>query len=189
MSKFVKKRTTFILTPPPEQQADDDDIFNRPPRAVVRAQVQTARITCRVCEKPAQVPIDAAGLLCDLCRGNIEVTQHHITHAQQAAQERLQNAWERFDADLAHASPEVDAAWAKVEAARLAVFNGTVTQAAFDEAWRRRKAAGGEFATLQESYEALEQVAEECNRQLEWASRAQAEVEAALDDLQTRKAA
>lgn len=55
-------------------EADTDDLFAGPSRRLT----QTARITCRVCERPAEVPILANGKLCDVCRSDVAATSRHI---------------------------------------------------------------------------------------------------------------
>lgn len=171
-----------------EQQADE--LFPEDHKADRETILEAARITCRVCGKPAEIPIVTPGLLCDLCRSDIEAIRQHINEVAQKAADRLSAVFNAFDIAVMTASPEVQAAWTKVEAARVAMANGTVTRERFDANWQRRKSEGGEFAELLTHYEGLEQVAEECNRQLEWAASAAGEVQAALEAQQvTRKAA
>src|SRR5690242_18908515 len=63
--------------------AIDDDIFARPPRSALRKETQaiekpTGRITCRVCDRPATVPLDHPALLCPECLSDLNATRARV---------------------------------------------------------------------------------------------------------------
>ena len=157
----------------------------------------TTRITCRVCDRPAEIPILSSGLLCSLCRADLDATEVHIRGTLQAAEEALSDAWTRWDADLAHASDDDRAWWSKVSAAALAVEQGAMSRAEYDRkaksalnlepaalALKQGTMSQAEYdqkarrAALLQQSEAVEALVRATER---WA-RALAEVEAARDD-------
>ncbi len=73
---------------------------------------RTARITCRVCRKPAEVLISAEGLLCGYYREDIDRTLSHLRELFNGAWHALYNATARLAADLAHADEAVLRRWA-----------------------------------------------------------------------------
>lgn len=109
-----------------------------------------AHITCRVCEKPARVPVDHPALLCALCLIDLDATAAHIQECLRAIWARWDEATERWQAQVA-ASGHADR-WAKVEAAMIGVGLGQVSARAFDEVWAKRKAEGGPFGALLEAW-------------------------------------
>ena len=90
------------------QQITLEDALNDPAPlsfdAPHRPAVLTTRITCRVCNRKQDIPVLATGLLCDLCRADLDATEAHIRATLAAAEQALTEAWTRWDADLAHAS-------------------------------------------------------------------------------------
>lgn len=96
-------------------ETDIDDLFAAPARRP--AVKRTARITCRVCECSATVPIDAPAKLCTLCAEDLDRTTAHITARYDAAAGRHHDAWERLDADVAHADEATVARWQRYLAA------------------------------------------------------------------------
>lgn len=176
----VKKRTTFVapvVAPPGEDPAAD--LFDRPPRAVALAPSATSRITCRVCRRPAAIPLGALGLLCDLCREDLGEATKHVQAIQWAAGKRLRQQWEAFDAHLAAADQATRERWAKVEAARVRWAAGKLTAERFQGAWSDAKAQEGAFAALLAAYEALEAVSVDVSERQEQARCAMEEIAAA----------
>lgn len=115
------------------QQITLDDALNDPDPLSFDAPKrppQTARITCRVCNRKEDVPISSSGLLCALCRADLGATERHIKETLAAAEQALHDAWARWDADLAHS--DESEWWSKVSAAALAVSRGEMTQADYD---------------------------------------------------------
>lgn len=75
--------------------ADPDPLsFDPPPRAAAL----TIRRTCVVCDKPAEIPILAAGLLCDHCRRDLDATERHIRETLAAAEQAFDDATTCWDA-------------------------------------------------------------------------------------------
>lgn len=134
------------------------------------------RITCRVCERPAAVPIDHPALLCPLCIEDLDATARHVAERYAAIVVRFQTAWQTLE-DAVAASPE-QAWWAQVETYRASADYSAAT---FSEAWRRAKVAGGERARLCGLWEALDGVAAELEQIEGWYRKAGAELRAARD--------
>lgn len=157
-----------------------DDALNDPDPLsfdVPRRPPLTARITCRVCDKPAEIPILAAGLLCDLCRADLDATEAHIRQTLDAAEQALTDAWTRWDADLAH-SGEAEW-WARVSAAALAVEQGQMPRADYDRKAQAALTQGGPRAALLRQSQATIDVAAATEWTRGWARAALEEVEAA----------
>jgi len=136
---------------------------------------QTARITCRVCDKPAEVPILSSGLLCTLCRADLDATERHIRETLAAAEQALHAAWERWDADLAHADTADRERYQKVCAAQAENAPG------FAEKYARAVAKGDGLNALLTSAERAETALKAMERTQGWADAALGEVEAARD--------
>jgi len=145
--------------------------------APARTMAALERITCRVCERPAAVPIDHPALLCPLCMEDLDATASHVAERYAAVVVRFQGAWQTLE-DAVAASP--DRAWwnEKVEKYRA---RADYSAATFDAAWRAAKAAGGDKARLCGLWEALDGVAAELERIEGWYRRACAELRAARD--------
>lgn len=150
----------------------DDDLFDGPAVAVAPS---TARITCRVCERPAETAIDAPARLCQLCAEDLEKTAAHIAGRLQAAMWAAQDAWERLDADVGHAD---DATLARWHAFQDAITAGDPRA---DETERRAAAVKGDFAALVRRWVAWKTALDAMSRIERWAALARAEVEAARD--------
>lgn len=142
-----------------------------------RAPAMTICITCRVCNKPAEIPITASGLLCDLCRVDLATTETHIRDTLATAEQTLTDAWTRWDADLAH-SGEADW-WARVSAAQIAVEQGQMTRAEFDRKVATTIKQGGIRATLWAQSQAIEALVRATETTRAWAEAALEEVRAA----------
>lgn len=100
MKRFDFATGTYLEEP-------SDDIFT-----VVLEPPQTARITCRVCNRPATVAIDAPARLCALCGADVPATVAHVQTTYAAALARVDDAWARFDADMAQADEGTATRWA-----------------------------------------------------------------------------
>lgn len=147
---------------------EENDLFSRPPRTARHQLMPTARITCRVCGLPSEVPIDNPVLLCAPCRVDIEQTRGFVEETLRLVEERWQATWETFDEQSASV-PQ----WGAIEQARL-----NADPMLFAEAWRRRKAEGGALGKLLEAREALDLVSDELQRRRAWAESAMREIEA-----------
>lgn len=146
----TKRRTTFIQQPLIEEE---DDLFSRPTRIDARA--QTARITCRVCDARAEVPVLHPALLCPACLADLPATRARVQGWVDAALALLDSnatTWARCAADPL---------WQPVQRALEAVADGTMAHAQLDRTWATRTAEGGALATLLERYEGY---VRECER-------------------------
>lgn len=154
---------------------DDDDLFNIPHRAPIAL----ARIHCRVCGAKAEQSIDTAGLLCPLCREDLDKTERHIRGVLDAALTSFLNARDLHQANVAHADERTQARYQRVQDALGAAHDGelspTSVQRRYDEARGRTDALG----TLLVEKEKTEEIAMEYQRVQAWAARGLEEVEAA----------
>lgn len=135
----------------------------------------TARITCRVCDRKATVPILSSGLLCPDCRADLDTTARHIAETLAAAEQRFVVAVEGWDADYAHADEQDQARYHVVCEARAA---GAAT---FQAKYERALAKGDGLSALLRSKERCDAVADEVQRVRIWAACAMNEVEAARE--------
>lgn len=168
----TKRRTTFVLGQITLADAlnDSDPLsFDAPQRPPL-----TARITCRVCEKPAEIPILSSGLLCNLCRQNLDATEAHIRSTLAAAELRFQNALDTWNATYAQAEPRDQERYHAVEEARGAGGVG------FRERYQRAVAKGDGLSALLKAKEQCDDVTKEVQGRLAaWAERALLEIESA----------
>lgn len=118
-----------------------------------------AHILCAVCLRPAQIPVDRDGRLCDLCHEDLDKSRAHVEQCTADVLAQLDANQERWEAAL-QASPAADR-WEKVQAAMIGVAERRIPQTAFDRQWAARKAEGGALAELLLAYEAF---AETCDR-------------------------
>lgn len=146
------------------------DVAPRPTMAALE------RITCRVCERPAAVPIDHPALLCPLCLEDLDKTARHVAERYAAVLVRFQQAWQTLE-DAVAASDE-RAWWDQVEAYRR---SDDYTPATFQKAWRAARSGGGERARLAALWDALDTVAAELERLEAWYRAADRELRAARD--------
>lgn len=136
----------------------------------------TARITCRVCDRTEDVPILNAGLLCSLCRADLDATERHIRETLAAAELHFQNAVDAWDAAYGQATKEDQDRYHNVCEARAA---GT---AGFREKYQRALAKDDGLGALLRSKEACDVTAQEAQGKLAaWAYAALDEVEAARE--------
>lgn len=139
--------------------------------------IQPARITCRVCERSAQVPIDHPALLCLECMADLDGTRARVAGWVEKALERMaqvQHVWE-VERDASPAAGK----WPAIQGALIAVAEKRATQAQLAATWSKRKAEGGDLAALLLAYEAY---ARECDRlglELQRLDRAQTEINTA----------
>jgi hypothetical protein len=134
----------------------------------------TARITCRVCERPATVPVDHPALLCELCLEDLDKTQARVTEWLKLALERLdrnKDVWERTLAGSAASDR-----WPAIQGALIAVAEKRATQAQLDATWAKRKAEGGALAQLLRTYEMFATECDQLALDLDRLHRAQAEL-------------
>lgn len=157
--------------------ADDDDLFARPPRSALKPTQQLARITCRVCERAAQVPIDHPALLCPLCLEDLDKAHATVARCTDAVLSRLEAAQHTWN--LTRDASTAKDAWERVQTAMIAVSEGRATQAALDATWAKRKAEGGALASLLRAYEDYAAKTDQCGVELKRWHRAQAEINAA----------
>jgi len=156
---------------------DDDDLFARPPRSALKPSQQLTRITCRVCERTAMVPIGHPALLCHECMADLDMTRGYVARGTDAVLSRMDQALAEWR-EMLDFSPAKDA-WTKVEAAMIAVAEKRATQAALDATWAKRKAEGGALAELLIAYECYAATTDQCGVELNRWHRAQAEINAA----------
>lgn len=152
----------------------ETDIFARPPRSARKPTQKLARITCRVCEKPAEVPIDHPALLCSLCLEDLEKTRAHVQECIEKALERLDGAKLAWEV-LRDASP-ARARWERVQEAMIAVAEGRVDKEAFKRQWQLRLSEGGALAALLRAWEVYARETDAAGAELERLSRAQTEL-------------
>lgn len=136
-----------------------------------RGPALTARITCRVCERPAAVPILSSGLLCDLCRADLDATERHICARLAAAEQTLHDAWDTWHADHAAATERDQARYAAVCAAQAAPDYAARYQATL--------ALGDGLSALLKSAERAEAALGAMKQVQTWANAALEEVRAA----------
>ena len=147
-------------------------------RPVERVAPGLTWITCRVCGLRSKVSVSQPALLCNPCMTDLELTRAHVQHLRGTFIMRLRSAVEIWDLAVTDAPADVRERWAKVEAARLSVIDGTTTSHAYDAAWLRARAVGGAFAALLLAWEERERIAEECSAGLERCAVAERELEA-----------
>lgn len=107
---------TTIYNIAADQLALDDDISARPPRALARQQPHTARITCRVCAMPDQVPLDAPGPLCRACGEDLPRTREKARAWLDGVLAQMDEALETWH----HAIRVYRSYWEKIQEARVA---------------------------------------------------------------------
>ena len=141
--------------------------FDPPPRVTVL----TIRRTCRVCDKPAEIPILAAGLLCAHCRRDLGATERHIRETLAAAEQAFDDATTRWDAVWAQADPNDRARFHVVDDARLANAPG------FAAKYQRALDRGDGLSALLRAKEACDDVVARVQGRLAaWAEQALEEV-------------
>jgi len=158
----------------------DDDLFGfvaAPP-----APRTTARITCRVCEKPAEVALDAAGLLCAHCRADLDATQRHIDAVLSAALFRIQEVIEAFEVWLALQDFESQNRYAVLNLSRQSAYGPSPrVQRGIEQARLRGDGLSAILEREAERDRHLDAVSADIARIREWYDRAEMELEAARD--------
>lgn len=134
-----------------------------------------AHITCRVCGKPARVPIDHPALLCPLCIEDLDATAAHVQDGITTVLNRWEALNARWETTLSHSPAQ--ARWAKVEAAIIA--HG-LQDATVQRTWHQRKAEGGAFADLLTAYEVYDRDNAQLARELTALTAARDEVNHAV---------
>jgi hypothetical protein len=119
-----------------ELELDNDEIDWETPRSTPQA-----HITCRVCDRPATVPLDHPALLCNDCLSPLDATRQRVADWLTSALRRLDENKAQWEADVA-ASPAADR-WPAIQGALIAVAERRATQAALDATWAKRKGEGG----------------------------------------------
>src|SRR5690606_41253370 len=74
------------------------------------AQARTARVTCRVCERPAEVALDAPRL-CAFCAEDLDRTAEHIASRLWMGANHLDTVWRQLDAGVRHADEVTLGRW------------------------------------------------------------------------------
>lgn len=150
----------------------DDDLFG-PEQAVLIAPVRIVRVTCRVCEKPAQVPVDAPAKLCDLCGEDAHRTARHVRDVYARAFWRCDEVWARFNNQVQLADTATHARWDAYQDAidahdpRVAETERLV-----------RGGVAGPFASLVRAYLEWRDAVARVGEVLAWQQAALAELEA-----------
>lgn len=155
----------------PRSTSDEDDELFGARRAPLPA---TARITCRVCIRPAEVPLDTAGLLCGLCREDTAAALVHVRTVASGALWATEEAWMRLEADVAHADETTRARW---NAYQDAITAGDPRVAATEAAVRAGRA--GSFADLVSRWLAYQDAHRRLIEVERWRALALEELEAA----------
>lgn len=140
-------------------------------RSLRQGQVGPATVTCLVCDEEHQVPVLAPHRLCPTCAADLDATERHIRETLETAEQALTDAWEHWDADLAHSDDKER--YAKVCAARVEGAAG------FAEKYARALAKGDGLSALLKQSEAVAALITATERTRAWAERALEEVEAA----------
>lgn len=170
----TKRRTTFVLGQISLADALNDPAplsFDPPARPPL-----TARITCRVCERKEEVPILSSGLLCSLCRADLDKTELHIAATLASSEQRLYDAWGRWEAGWGQAQENDQARYQNVLEARV-----SLPAAEFARKYEKAKAKDDGLSALLRSKERCDAVVPEVERVRAWARTAQDEVEAAKE--------
>lgn len=139
--------------------------------------VATAHITCRVCERPATVPVDHPALLCDLCLEDLDKTQAHVADWLGATLKRLDQNKERWEQNLA--ASDAASRWPAIQGALIAVAEKRATQSQLDATWAKRKTEGGALAQLLAQYEVFAAECDQIALDLDRLHRAQSELNTA----------
>lgn len=148
----------------------ENDLFIE--QTTMMAPERTQRVTCRACDLPTEVSI-IAPRLCPECAGDLDATMERVTGRTHAALWRAQDAWERLDADVAHADEATLARW---HVYQLAVTNNDPRAAETE-----RMVMGGikgDFAALVRRWVAWKDALAQMGEAQKWAELARAEVEA-----------
>lgn len=142
-----------------------DDLFI--PRAAVSPPPTTpARITCRVCDRAAHVPLDHPALLCHECLADIDATAAHVAERTAIVLARWMREYEAFQALV-----QGNAWWQQVEDARYR------DDPLFAAAWER--ARSGPHAAIVAAYDALVRTSDETAAINDWYCTAETELRAA----------
>jgi hypothetical protein len=139
----------------------------------------TTRITCRVCDRKEDVPILSSGLLCALCRQDLDATERHIRETLEATELRLENAYDYFIAGLAQADEVDQARYGRVSEALDKAVMGELNRTEVELKYARAIAKGDGLSAILRSKEACDQVITEVERVRGWANAALEEVLAA----------
>lgn len=134
-----------------------------------------ARITCRVCDAKATVPLDHVALLCFECLRDLDATRDRVASWLGNVLAQLDEnkaAWDDKRSGSAH--------WPAIGAALIAVAEKRVPRAQLDATWAKRKAEGGAVASLLIAYEAYAQECDRLAEQLDKLHKAQAEINTAF---------
>lgn len=140
-----------------------------------RPSPQTARITCRVCGAKAEVTITWPGLLCEGCAEDLEKTAQHVKAVVEGFHNQVSDAYEKLDADLAHADEGLLGKW---NAFQDEVTNGDPLGRVKKAEEVARNNGQGPFATLIRSWLNYKDAIDRLTEREQWASRAKAEIEA-----------
>lgn len=154
---------------------EDDDIFARPPRAVAREQAKVGRITCRVCDRAATVPLDWPALLCQECMEDLDATRERVAGWLGSALQRLDTNQAAWDAIRIN-----NERWQPIQAALIAVAEKRATPQALAATWTKRKAEGGALAALLIAYEGYAETADRIGEELNKLTAAQREINQAF---------
>ena len=141
----------------------------RPPRLAAL----TARIRCAVCDRKEDVPILSSGLLCSLCRADLAATERYIRETLELAEQALDGAASRWDADFAHATEDDQMRYGKVCAAQ--------DTPKYQERYQRALDKSDGLSVLLRSAAGYETAIRMMDEKQRWADTALAEAEAARD--------
>lgn len=157
----------------PISQANDDDIFARPPRQ----EAKRARITCRVCDTKAAVPVDHPALLCPLCLEDLDKTRARVQAWLAATLVRLDQAKAQWSATLERSPARPR--WDGVATALAQVADKELDRSILESRWQATLNAGGPMAELLRAYEAYATETDRVGVELARLHKAQAEINTA----------
>lgn len=149
-----------------------DELFIE--QATMLTAPRTRRITCAACGLADEVPAGAPSL-CVSCMSNLDRTDELVASRHHGTLWAAQDAWERLDADVAHADEDTLARWRLFQEAIAA------NDPRADETKRRVAAGGisGNFAALVRRWLAWEQALDAMGVMEKWSRVARAEIRAA----------
>jgi hypothetical protein len=143
--------------------------------AVRSAESRTARITCRVCDRQATVPLNHPALLCLECIADPEKTRKHVAVWLETTLLQLDQAKEMWEVKLkwSPAAPR----WPAVADALAQVADKELDRAVLESRWQATLKQGGAMADLLRAYETYCRETDRLGAELARLERAQMELD------------